>query len=225
MNLEQIAHYRIIRKLGSGGMGLVYEAEDTKLGRRVALKFLKETTRQDTGAMDRFFREARAASALNHPNIITIHDVLFDGDAALLVMEFVSGQTLAELIAAGPMPVSDVLKYAVQMADALAAAHDAGIVHRDLKPSNIMMCPKRPKKGRVWFHNIFTIDERPSASNPGVHQPTFDRPTLSRPDRRRTGKQIGLIPFLQTAPPKGNAITKHRSGGRPVFRSRPLFRS
>jgi serine/threonine-protein kinase len=137
-----VAQYQLIEKLGAGGMGEIYRAQDTRLSRVVAIKVLPESYVGDPERRRRFLQEGRAASALNHPNIITIHDVLFEGDTAFLVMEFVSGQTLAELIAAGPMVVPDVLKYATQMADALAAAHDAGIVHRDLKPGNVMVTPR-----------------------------------------------------------------------------------
>lgn len=137
-----VAQYQFLDKLGAGGMGEIYRAQDTRLSRVVAIKVLPDSYVGDSERRRRFLQEGRAASALNHPNIITIHDVLFDDGAALLVMEYVSGQTLAELIAAGPMPAPDVLKYAVQMADALAAAHDAGIVHRDLKPSNVMVTPR-----------------------------------------------------------------------------------
>jgi serine/threonine-protein kinase len=134
-----VAHYQLTDKLGAGGMGEIYRAQDTRLSRTVAIKVLPDSHVADPDRRRRFLQEARAASALNHPNIITIHDVVFEGDTAFMVMEFVSGTTLADRIAAGPMSVSDVLTYAIQMADALAAAHDAGIIHRDLKPGNVMI--------------------------------------------------------------------------------------
>jgi serine/threonine-protein kinase len=134
-----VAHYQLTDKLGAGGMGEIYRAQDTRLSRTVAIKVLPDSHVADPDRRRRFLQEARAASALNHPNIITIHDVVFEGDTAFMVMEFVSGTTLADRITAGPIPVSDVLTYAIQMADALGAAHDAGIIHRDLKPGNVMI--------------------------------------------------------------------------------------
>jgi serine/threonine-protein kinase len=134
-----IAQYQLIDKLGAGGMGEIYRAQDTRLARSVAIKVLPESRVGDPDRRRRFLQEGRAASALNHPNIITIHDVVFEGQTAFMVMELVEGKTLGDLIASGPMPVPDVLKYATQMADALAAAHDAGIIHRDLKPGNVMI--------------------------------------------------------------------------------------
>jgi serine/threonine-protein kinase len=134
-----VAHYQLTDKLGAGGMGEIYRAQDTRLSRVVAIKVLPDSHVGDPERRRRFLQEARAASALNHPNIITIHDIVFEGDTAFMVMELISGKTLSELLAAGPMSVSDVLRYAAQMADALAAAHDAGIIHRDLKPGNVMV--------------------------------------------------------------------------------------
>src|SRR5579863_9964176 len=137
-----ISHYEILDKLGEGGMGAVYRARDTALGRFVAVKVLTGAGGGTSDRRARFVQEARAASALNHPNIIIIHDIVSLGDAECIVMEFVRGRTLADMIETGRLPVVDCLKYAMQMADALNAAHNASIVHRDLKPANVMVTPE-----------------------------------------------------------------------------------
>jgi len=195
---ETIAHYRIVRRLGSGGMGVVYEAEDTKLGRRVALKFLPESTHRDEQALERFLREARAASSLNHPGICTIHAIEEQDARTFIAMELLEGQTLDKLFSLAPPPMSRILEIAIQLADALDAAHKKGIIHRDVKPSNIFITDR----GTVKILDFGLAKLLPS------HDATLDAETIGEQTLLLTspGTAVGTIAFMSPEQARGEEL-------------------
>jgi serine/threonine protein kinase len=198
---QTISHYRITGRLGSGGMGVVYEAQDLTLGRRVALKFLPPDLAREASALDRFLLEARAASALNHPNICTIYAVERDGDQSFIAMELIEGQGLDTKLHSGPLPVDRLLDVSIQLADALDAAHTKGIVHRDIKPANVFLTTRGQVKVLDFGLAKLTRAAEAAPETVGPTQDGLRTASLTSP-----GSTVGTVAYMSPEQARGEPL-------------------